>query len=346
MDAKEAAAQLRLVLAENKDFCRIIISHLDPDSMGSAIAFQALLKAAFGRDSSILYSGAVSNQQNRTIVMRLNLHQYMKPISSDSHAVEGLTIYLDFCSGCDGRLPKSFVFRPRIIIDHHREGDAKKEEHDGLVWIDDIGANATLIVELCQELCPKVLEDPFVALLLALAIHTDTDEMRDPRNRDREAMTIVCKHADMDAFHDLINFSVEFEDLQCIARAIDRAEFDFRGNMVTGVGVVEKERADIVSTVSEYLRRTKNVTRLIVWVVVNGTVRISARSRQGSSAELGKFLREKFGDGGCKYDSYGNGSGGAVITLPIPSELLEKPERIPFLEAWVDRVIKSKVFEG
>lgn len=342
MDAKEAAEQLRLVLENDQGICRIIIAGVDPDAIGAAIAFKSLLKNFFNRESVILFCGAIAHPQNRYIVMRYNLKHFLKPISSDPEANKGLTVLIDSCSHCDPRLPKGMVFKPRIVIDHHREpGD--DAENDGLVWIEDLGAAATLVVELCQELDPDVLKDPLVALLLALAIHTDTDGMKDPRTCDRVAMNLVCQYVDHAEFKQAIDYTIPLVDFQRFARAVNGLRFE-NGTVVTGVGAVEPDAADIVSTVSERLKSLEGATKVFVWVLTNGVIRISARTR-GTTVDLGEFLRSRFRNGGAKFDSQGNGSGGAVLDLQIPTQLME-PDSLPALEKWIDETIKRCIFES
>lgn len=340
MDAREAAAQLRLVLSESQDLCRIVVTQVDPDAIGTAIAMQTLLKKVFGRPSVILYCGDFGHPQNSILFTKYNLARFLTRITDDPDSEKGLMILVDSCSSTDMRLPKGKVYRPRIVIDHHRS-DGTVKDRDGLVWVEDVGAAATLLIELCQELDPSVLQDQLVALLLALAIHTDTKAMTFTGERDRRAYGVVCQHFSQDELTRITNYPVSERCILQIARAVNEWHCE-KGILVSGIGTVHPSESDTVSTVADWFIRREDVILVIIWAIVGGAIRISARSKAGT-IDLSAFLRKRFHDGGAKVGSDGHGEGGARIEMGVPDILLGGKSRAA-LEETVRQGIMEKVF--
>lgn len=344
MEIGEVVAQLELVLEENKNqSCRIIVTQVDPDAIGSAIALSELLRRKYNRDVVVLYCGAIGHPQNRYLVTRYNLRSWMRPISEDKNANEDVTILVDSCSGNDRRLPPNFTFKPKIVIDHHR-GEAGEREHDGLYWVEDAGATATLIIELCQVLCPEILSDPLYALLLAIAIHTDTGGMKSTDHRDRAAFDIVCRAFEQQELREIIDYTIPRTEFERFARAIQGWRVE-DGKVVTGVGIIDPSEGDIVSTVAAKLILMEGITLVVVWAIIDDAIRISARSRD-CTFDLGDIMRQKFGNGGAKVCAVdGHGEGGALVAMDLP-KIFSFGDAQGALEKAVDFGVKAAVFGG
>lgn len=325
MELKEVIAQLGLVLKSSGDQeCRIIVTQIDPDAIGSAVALKVLLERAFHKKSVILYCGGIGHSQNHYLFLRYNLRQWLTPIGEDSNADKGITILVDSCSVNDRRIPNKLVLSPRIVIDHHREDDGRADR-DGLIWVEDAGATAVLMIELCQELMPSVLEDPMIALLLALAIYTDTKSLKHTRKRDRRAYDVACSCANESELTHAINYRVRKSYFVQLARAIKNWRHK-DGKLITGIGTVPDDEADNVSTVADELIRMEGVTLVLVWAIVGNIVRISSRT-SGTTVDLGGFMKRCFGNGGGKVGPDGNGEGGAIMENKLPSLLSGLPSR-------------------
>jgi nanoRNase/pAp phosphatase (c-di-AMP/oligoRNAs hydrolase) len=315
VNIEEVVAQMGLVLGSLPDAeCRIVFTQFDPDAVGSAVALKAILEHHFKRRVTILYCGAIGHPQNLFLCTRYNLKQLVVPIQSAPVACDGVTILVDSCSTTDKRIPQGLVLKPRMVFDHHVE-DNGRVDRDGLVWIDNVGATAVLITELAQHLCPEVLADPLVALLLSLGIYTDTKSLKHTRKRDRLAYDIVCSNASETELTEAINYRVRESYFLQLTKAV-RGWRRQGGKLVTGIGVVPADEGDHVSVVADELIRMEGITFVVVWVIVDGVVRISARSL-GSTIDLNEFLKNCFGNGGGKIGPDGRGEGGAIMEMSL-----------------------------
>jgi len=178
-----------------------------------------------------------------------------------------------------------------------------------------------LIAELClsHELGIVFNEDgnKYLATLLGLGIYTDTKSLIEASNRDRLAFSSLYPYIDLQNIKKIINYKLPRKYFMKLARSVDDM-CHIGGRLVTGLGVINPEFADYLPFIADDLMRLENASLVIVWGIVNKTVRICARfSDQGFP--FVKFLTENFGAGnsGAKISPDGWGEGGAIINFDL-----------------------------
>ncbi|MDP3997448.1 MAG: DHH family phosphoesterase [bacterium] len=308
-------------LPENQPI-RAIITQVDPDAMGAAAGFRHLLSVTSQHPVRAEYCGSIGHPQNKFLFTKYDLRRFMQPVltgqtvppSKDPMAL------IDSCSTRDSRLIQYYPgIKPIIVIDHHRGSDIAPETPNHFIWIENVGAACTLVVELLQEakcdLSPE--EHQWLAVLLALGIYTDTKGLVSACSRDRAAYAWAMNFTDNRELMALINYPISESYYSRLGRAISTKVT--RGpHLLTGIGYVDPGNGDDVSSVADLLMRMEGITLIIVWAIIGNTVRISARSAD-ASFPLDTFMKEKFGPGsGSKITPDGHGEGGARLELPLP----------------------------
>jgi nanoRNase/pAp phosphatase (c-di-AMP/oligoRNAs hydrolase) len=316
VDIAERIERMRMVFKTNPGLCRIIVTQIDPDSMGAAYCLKQILEIAFQRQTRICYCGKIGHPQNKYIFKRYNLGEYFFPIEEEQDADQGLIIFVDSCSLNDRRLPAGKCFSPKIIIDHHREERGLIVDNgDKMVWIEDVGAASTLVCELCQVVDASILNIKEVALLLAFGIHSDTKGLIFGGRRDHRAHMLLLERCDLEERMKVSLFTIPASFCQQFETAL--ANKRIKGSrLVTGVGIVAEEDGDNISTIADYLIRRDGTHIVVVWAIIGNFVRISARSRD-YKVPLDEFLRSVFRNGGAKITPEGYGEGGARLKLSL-----------------------------
>jgi nanoRNase/pAp phosphatase (c-di-AMP/oligoRNAs hydrolase) len=140
----------------------------------------------------ILYTGQPGAEQNQVIIDRYGLTTHMFPLErfwpdggKESYDNSNdVYILVDSCSPDDGRLgPAAGKIKPIIVIDHHC-GMAPDQTDDNFIWIERVGACATMMVSILDkggylDFSKEKGDDMFLPVLLALGIRVDTNDLVD-----------------------------------------------------------------------------------------------------------------------------------------------------------------------
>jgi len=315
------------VVSSHEEFS-IIITQVDPDALGSAFGMLHLL-GLFNKQGSIYYCGGFAHPQNRAIANKYNLKSKMLPIKDLPDDIP--TILVDSSLGKDGRMG-DIEIDPIIVVDHHR-GSNLKENGKNFIWIEDVGSACTLIIELLLALSekhPNLIEterglspaeyvldqNRDIALLLAMGIYKDSKELMSATHRDRDAYGYACRFVKKKKIKQLIDYPLPASHFKNLAKALNKPEE--RGSyLVAGVGVIDSSNGDDLSTIADYFLRKDGISLVIVWGIIDGAVRISARNSD-LSTPLDDFLKARFGEfAGAKLTPDGRGEGGAMLKLDL-----------------------------
>ncbi len=318
---------IRVVKGAVGDFI-IFVSHVDTDSIGGSVGLKAVIEkfAPEKAKVKIFYHGPVGLKQNQIVMNKYGLEQILRPIEEYEPQENDNYVLVD-SSASDSRLKNALNGRqPLIIIDHHLQ-DGLTEDDNQFYWIEQIGSACTQIAELVvNENININLEDEdnrFIAMLLAVGIHTDTRSLVTDTYRDLEMYVKVKKAVERDNkdFSQLINFDWPESYFTNLSHAIDNKKVNNDGILVTGIGVVPPKEGDDIAPISNALIRTKNVDTAYVWCIIgDSTVRISARSTDLSKT-VDDLLKEHFqGESvGAKLTSIEEFEGGGTIRFDLGS---------------------------
>lgn len=314
MEGVGRLTELKRTIGKIEEPMVILITQVDPDALGASFGLKVLLEGqrAQWRDRvKIAYCGSIAHPQNRSIVNRFNLEKWLAPAGT---WLFGKSIALvDSSNLKDSRLPESVQgLSPVIVIDHHRGSDIELS-HERFVWIEDVGSSCTLVTELLEE--ASVTLDTRTSLLLALGIYNDTKALLATTARDNTCFTRLSSHFDHAQFARLLDFSLPTSHFNSLAHAIEHVERQ-EGRLVTTAGLLSANSGDDVAIIADYLLRLEGVTLVVVWSIIGGHVRISARTTD-MTISLDRFLKDRFGEdtAGAKLTPDGRGEGGARISI-------------------------------
>jgi len=344
---EERLNRFRAVVNAMSGSCSIIISQVDPDALGGAVALAEVItkcKTGNGLKIKIFYGGAVSHPQNVAIMNKFDLARRMRPIRQFGEDDNRNVVLVDSSSLDDARLQLKEKIDPVIVIDHHR-GSSVQEREGTFVWIEDVGSASTLVVELMRSLKIGPLEEhPMVALLLAVGIYTDTSGLTDCIRRDRDAYNVVADIAPGQELTQLFRYPLPSSHFDNLGKALENREFR-DGKMVTHLGKIRPEEGDDLSTIADSLIRMTGVTLVIVWGIVDKTVRISARNADITNP-LDVFLRDRFAGASCgaKLSSDGRGIGGGTVSLDLGVWMTEgtTQEVVALVSKWINNSVFQK----
>ncbi|MBF0566439.1 MAG: DHH family phosphoesterase [Nitrospirae bacterium] len=293
----------------------IVITQVDPDAIGSALLLRYIALRS-GVNVDIYYCGYFGHPQNRTIYTFYDLSSIMLPIKEMPKEVKSCAI-VDSSQINDSRL-QGRVIEPAIIIDHHDVDIRLKEKYDenGFVWIDRVGAAATMLAELAFALNIDFLINSMEATLGALAIFNDTKMLINATARDVTAYSKLLEYADKDIFRQLHSYPLPQRYFEHFKDAINNWKIK-ESRLVTNIGFISSKESDQLSIIADNLIRMPDIQVAVTWGIVdNSSVRVSARCMD-PSLSFQDFLRERFGQSsGVKTSTIGVAEGGAFIKLP------------------------------
>jgi len=339
---KMVEALLKFIDTLEGDNC-IFITQVDPDAIGGALGIQAILNYK-GMDAEIFFSGSVGHPQNRCIMNKFSLLQKMHPIEHFSMEERTNIILVDSSLLRDGRINNGEPIEPKIVIDHHR-GDIENTETN-FIWVEEVGATCTLIVEALQSLEMDKLGDEFVdiATCLAVGIYTDTKSLVSAGKRDIAAYNFIIQHASNDDLYKLINYSLSESYFKNFKVALD-STLCKNSTLVTGLGIIDEQSGDDISTIADVLLRRMGITLVVVWGIVNNKIRISARTSD-LSIQLEDYLKKRFGEfSGAKLAPDDRGEGGATMNPSLSFWLMNNNNRAEAMKILSENIAQAAFSE-
>ncbi|MCU4718031.1 DHH family phosphoesterase [Halapricum hydrolyticum] len=327
------AAELQELLADGDEINIVCHDNPDPDCLASALALGRIAAAAGIDERHILYSGAISHQQNRAFVNLLDIDiQPFDPAAVTDRPPDSLLAFVDHSiPGENNQVPEGTPID--IVIDHH---PAEEVEARFVDRREEVGAAATILTEYVQALGIEV--DSRLATALMVAIRSDTlDFLRGATRAEYEAAGFLQEDVDGDMVRQISSPSVTGATLDAISTAIDN-------RMTTGAILIShvgrtSERDSLPQAV-DYLARLEGVQTAIVFGIVEDTIHVSARSPD-PRVHVGNLLRDAFedvGSGGGHHDV-----AGGQIPLGIFADYTTDDEQLLDI---VERVITDRLSKG
>jgi len=334
----QAVQSFKRIVETSKNRMSIILSHVDPDSIGSALAMQEIL-SSFGRNANIYYCGYFGHPQNRAIANKFNLKNIFLPIEK-LEDYENDFVLLDSSAINDERLCQAKdKLNPIIIIDHHR-GMRTKIDDQNFHWIEDMGACCTLLIELMEKLEIKI--EKKTALVLALGIFTDTKSLVSCKDEDLLAYLSMKAHFQPEEFNDSVNYALP----ESHYHNINVATGGFRregASLVASCGYMDASNGDDLASLADFFIRMEGVTFVLVWGIIGGVLRICARN-ENMTVPLDEYLKKNFSErAGAKLTPDGRGEGGVKFELSNIGFWLDEGTQEEFLKL-AKKKIENVVF--
>lgn len=304
----------------------------DPDSIGSIIAMEWLLKESYGIDADGFYVGHVAHPQNVSMMNLLDPN--MKPISEYNPEEYSLSILLDATPAHAGVGENKVVFD--IVIDHHRE--ACDKEFKGLFIHLKAGSCCATVYDLIKNLGlefgkekESVKKDGgSVPTALLIGISTDTENMMsdDSTEYEFDAWGKLFEFRNPSLMKRIINFDRPKFWIDNKAKATQKVA-TYEGVAIVGIGYIPGKHRDVIAEMAQEMVSWEDVHTAIVFALVEGSrIEGSIRSMNSSVSvpQLAKDLGGEKGFGGGKLGkgAYAYDLGGGSISDEDDDEIREK----------------------
>ena len=258
----------------------------DPDCIASALALREIAGSAGAGAVEILYGGEISHQQNRAFVNLLEI-EMVELRNADLDSFDRIAFVDHSAPAANTEFPEGIDVD--AVIDHHPSTNGATA---GFVDVrEDYGATATILVEYVRELDLHLSTEVASALLFAL--HRERlDYVRNPTRAEYEAALHLYRDVDMELLERLYGSAFSPGTLDAIGMAIQNREV--RGStLVSGIGRTTER--DALPQAADYLLNLEGVNTVLVFGIVDDTIRMSARSID-PRVNVGRVLREAFGE--------------------------------------------------
>ncbi|MFO7926892.1 MAG: DHH family phosphoesterase [Halobacteriota archaeon] len=289
---RPAGVVFRHLLEEYDAITILLHPNPDPDAMASAMAVKTIAERT-GTDAKIQYSGQIRRPENRAFRTVLGFECDRIEAASDIAHPEGIVLV-------DHNTARGFVDSERIepiaVIDHH-PGNGTGDEFTDVR--EEYGAAASILTEYLSDLDAVFEpskggdEETFVvdcqlATGLTYGIQSDTKNLtRGCTKHDFAICATLFPAIDEDLLHRIATPEISHDVLRVKATAINnvRVEGSFGICNVGEVGTV-----DALSQAVEELMRLEGTTAVVIYGVNNGTVHVSARSKD-DRVHMGEALQ-------------------------------------------------------
>ncbi len=283
---------LKRLLLDARSLAIFLQSNPDPDAISSAMALEFIAKS-LNPDIEVrkITKGEVGRPENQAMMNLLAVELEQVEDTEDARDVVSdvdLIGLVDVSvAGKNNPLPEDVV--PNIVFDHHPT-DEERIQGDFTDVRPSVGSTATLLTGYLREL--GVTPDSDVATALMYGIRTDTKVLTgDVANEDLEAVRYLGTLMDSDVLQRIETPPMSSDQVTVLGRAIDG--MNKRGSLVVSfLGVVPQ--SDYLSYISDFLLDIEGVDTVVVYGVVEGTIHVSARSRD-VRVHLGNTMEDLFG---------------------------------------------------
>lgn len=311
------------VLAAHRGECHAIVLHdyPDPDAIAAAFAHR-LISTQFNIETDILYTGAVSHQQNIALVRLLGIELLRYSANLDLTQYAG-AIYVDN-QGNASKLTEPLEaagVQALVVVDHHELQDRLAPE---FADIRRVGATATIYAEYLQQglvnLSKTNKEQSAVATALMHGIMSDTNNFIRAGVEDFHAAAFLSRFIDGDLLNQILNQSRTRQSMESIRRALGN-RITVENFSIAGIGYLRAADRDSIPQAADFLLTEENIHTAIVYGIITDAEAKEALIGSMRTTKLtldpDAFIKEALGrDGSGNYFGGGKFAAGA-FEIPI-----------------------------
>lgn len=309
----------------------------DPDALGAALGFSALLQSKWNLNSKIFHLGEVSHPQNKA--MKNILHMVLSDGRDFNPEDFCATVVLD--TDIEGTGLKSDRFHSaNVRIDHHlmdRSNGATIKD------IRMVGSTCSIIWEYLKEFGISLEANSSVATAMALGIQIDTLNFTtsNTSDLDMEAYREILPHIHQVFFRRILKYDLPKITFEAEAKAYSDKEIR-NTSLVTYIGELSPQSRDVIPIVADRLVRMDSVKTVFVLGIIDNCIVSSVRS-VADGVDVNDVCIKVFG----KENAGGKeGSGGAKAELGTAYNLLTDKETVDKVKEEIISSIKEKIFDA
>lgn len=308
----------------------------DPDCLGAAAGWAALMKEAFGLESHIYHFGEVSHPQNKS--MKNVLHIALKDGSDFDVNEVCRTVVLDTDLHNSG-FKNEHLTKVDVRIDHHsmdRDGEPLYKD------VRQVGSTCAMIWEYLKAFNVDLSKYSDEATALILGIKTDTLDFTSATTSelDMEAYRSLLPFANKQALARVTKFPLPKEVFELEAKAY-AARMVRNTTLVSFVGELSSHSRDVISTIADRFFRMAGITTVVIMAVIDNHLQASVRS-DDSRVDVNDLCVKVFGK---KYAGAKEGSGGARLPIRQQLEYIRSKEVRDQVIQEIVKTFESKVFD-
>ena len=241
----------------------------DPDAIASAFAHR-LISAPFEIETSLLYSGKISHQENVALVKlrgigllpyeaSLNLRDYDGAVFVDNQGTTSEEIV---------RALEAAGVPALIVVDHHDPQERLKPEFSD---IRHVGATATIYADYLEhgplQMSKSQREHLVAATALLHGILTDTGGFVRAGAEDFRAAGFLSQFRDADLLNHVMHQARSKQTLDVIREALGN-RLVVENFSIAGIGYLRAEDRDAIPQAADFLLTEENVHTAIVYGIV------------------------------------------------------------------------------
>ena len=308
----------------------IIVLHAypDPDAISSAYAHQ-MISAHCGIQTDIMYTGAISHEQNIALRRLLDLDLVAYEPGLDLRRYDA-AVYLDNQGTTCGVLGEALAAAgvpALIVVDHH---EAQKQLRPVFGDIRRAGATATIYAEYLEDgplkLDKSNPEHVTVATALMHGIMTDTGNYVRAGAEDFHAASFLSQFSDANLLSQITRQSRSKPTMDIISRALASRSI-VADVSIAGVGYLRSDHRDAIPQTADFLLSEENVHTAIVYGIVTqddgGEKLIGSLRTSKLVLDPDQFIKEVFGkDAAGRYFGGGKQAAGG---FQVPIDFLAGP---------------------
>jgi nanoRNase/pAp phosphatase (c-di-AMP/oligoRNAs hydrolase) len=243
----------------------------DPDAISSAFAHR-LISNRYGIDTTIVYRGKISHQENIALIRLLAIEPTPFSDSLDLTQFDG-AVFIDnqgtTCKEIVDALKEAGL--PALaVIDHHEKQELLEPEFSD---IRHVGAVATIYAEYLEQGLVEMNRsnriDVTVATALMHGLITDTQDFIRANEQDLCAAAFLSKFRDADLLMQIMSQTRSKQMLEVIRLALGNRVV-VENFSIAGIGYLRADDRDAIPQAADFLLTEENVHTAIVYGIVRG----------------------------------------------------------------------------
>ena len=292
----------------------VFIGSPDPDSIGSGVGMQALVRLLTGELADLIYTGEIDHKQNTHALNALDiaLIPLSKILNGGSDNLLSKCYRRVIFVDCFPRDETENVEGP-IIFDHHDHTD------DSWLYSDvrQCGAVCSIIWEYLDAAGYAFNNDQdhgiIVATALDFGIQNDSKELtsKDTGDLDIKAHTSLLPHVDRIKLSSIRRYSKPRYHIDYLRATMEECNHIIKGSFYVGcAGMLSSKQRSEIPTLADFWVELEGIDTAVVFGIVDKTKLVMSVRSFDTGVNADVLCKSVFGAGGAK-----KGAGTATVDM-------------------------------